>query len=154
LKAAKELLFAPALFGLVALFGVICISVMVVAPKPQTPLEMRNMLVGHLSVLHFMDAEIMAHPLFPDPDARWSHFRREAGSDCNPIGNNVWHARGSVVLPKDDSEQTFFWEVYFVPEDRKPIYIRVGDVKFGDSSAALRLAGVSESNRKGVIDGK
>jgi hypothetical protein len=149
-KRGKGQLFGSIACGLVFLFVIISITVLESSPEPQNPQQQQRLLEAHEAIMYFIDAEIMAKHLFPNPSTRWSHYILDAGSACGPIGNGVWYARGTVEVQTNLLPYRLPWEVCFLPDGRVPLYAQVGDTQSGDLNAALRMAGYSEHGRGGA----
>jgi len=94
LKREKEQSYISIALGLVFLLVVISITVMESSPKPYNSEQKQRILEAHEAILYFIDAEIMAKRLFPDPSARWSHYILDGGSGCRTHDNT-----GSLMAP-------------------------------------------------------
>jgi len=139
---------------LVFLLVVISITVMESSPKPYNSEQKQRILEAHEAILYFIDAEIMAKRLFPDPSARWSHYILDGGSGCRTHDNKYWLAYGTVEIQPNLLPQRLSWAVCFVPGDQAPVFVRVGDMQSGDLTAALRMTSDPEASKKGAADEK
>jgi len=125
--------------GLFALLVIISTAAFEAEPAhPPPPSD--QMLEDREDILYFIDAEILANRLYPDPSARWLHDIGDYGSDCVSIGNGVWYAKGYVTLEREHQVYGARWEVYFLPDGPTPLFTRVGSLKSGDMDAAFRIA--------------
>jgi len=142
LKAETKELTLAILGGLLVLFVYISLAVLGLSPNPKTPEENQTMLEGHQSGMYFIEAEIMAKKLWPNPSSRWSHEVTDADTGCQPLGNGIWFAHGTVMEQTADSLRLWPWQVYFCPATQVPLYLQVADLHSGDKSSTLRQAGI------------
>ena len=142
------------IFYLVVIFALILVSVLESAPKPKTPPEQQQLLEVHESILYFIDAELMAKQIAPDPSLRWSHDLVDNHTGCTVIGNGVWYARGTIAGGSDPSAAPSDWEAYFLAEGRVPLFVRVGNMGAGDERAARQRAGYGDGSTQGAPGGR
>lgn len=105
-------------------------------------------------MLYFIEAELMAKQLFPNPSFQWSHDLLDDKTRCVLLGNDVWYAGGTIRGETNNSPVHSNWEVCFLPDPPVLLYVRVGNVAEGDPTAALQRANSTVSSGKGVGNGK
>jgi hypothetical protein len=150
LKAATDQPLEPLVFGLAVLFGIVLTTGLLMAPEPVTFSHQRAMLWDQRASMYFMEAQVMAKPFLQAPSGHWSRYTRGSWSGCQNLGNNVWRACGTIEVQASDSRQSLFWEVFFLPDDQKPIFIRVGKATSGDYIEALKQAAGMPTKEKGA----
>ena len=139
LKADKSLIGALS-FGLLVIFATVLLVVLKASPKPKTPAQLQALVDSRQGMIYFIDAEMMAKQLAPDPDILWSHDHMDANTGCIRLGNDVWYARGMISGQKDGVPLHSTWEVLFLPEQKSLLYERVDHLAEGDPKSALERA--------------
>ena len=124
------------------------------APESVTFAHQRAMLLDQRASMYFMEAQTMAKPFLQAPYGHWSRYTRGAWSGCQYLGHDVWRACGTIEVQENDSPQSLYWEVYFLPDDQKPLFIRVGKATSGDYIEALKQAAGISTKEKGAALGK
>ncbi len=69
----------------------------------------------------------------------WPSWIDHHSADVAYLGNGVWRAYGTVVLP-DAVQPLAKWEVYLQSPDATALFVRVGENSTGDLNNALSHA--------------
>jgi hypothetical protein len=141
--------------GLLLLLIILAVAVATTAPKFKTPEEQAKLLRAHEDGLYFIEAELMAKKLFPDPAYRWSVPLNDGGKTrCSFAGNGVWYACGTISAEPGRQPTPPVWQMFFVPETHELLFMRLGHLATGNAQAALLRAKAGTGESPGDSHGK
>jgi surface polysaccharide O-acyltransferase-like enzyme len=137
--------FVPLALAEVLLFAIISITVHSTDTHfKTTPQEIYGRLQELYSSLYYIEGESLSKKQFPVASARWSHFELDPDTFCAEGKNGVWYARGTYEMSQySPTTGNSTWEILFLPEADKPLYIRVGNNQAGNLQAACLEAGLT-----------
>ncbi len=139
----------PRIIGLLALCGIVAGVVGATLPPPSSLERSDQVVLGHLAIWYFLEADAIVKRFSPDDAAVWSQYNRKENSGSGPLIDGYWVAQGFVRKARGDVQP---WMLCFKPETKQVLYVQVGPRSDGDFSEASRLISTAHARKAAARD--